>query len=71
MVSLRTARESANLTQAQLAARLGVDSSTVRNWETGRTRLQLSPSKTLLLCTVLGVTLETLIEIEHSPPPSA
>lgn len=68
MVSLRTARESANLTQAQLAARLGVDSSTVRNWETGRTRLQLSPSKTLLLCTVLGVTLETLIEIEHSTP---
>ena len=33
---LRMVRRSAGLTQRQLAARLGVDPSTVRGWETGR-----------------------------------
>jgi transcriptional regulator with XRE-family HTH domain len=32
---LREARESANLTQVELAARLGVSPRTVQNWETG------------------------------------
>lgn len=35
--SIRRARQLAGLTQAELAARLGVDVKTVNNWETGRT----------------------------------
>lgn len=33
---IRRAREAAGLTQAELAARVGVDGRTVRNWEAGR-----------------------------------
>ncbi|MCZ9345260.1 helix-turn-helix domain-containing protein, partial [Streptomyces sp. TRM76130] len=33
----RRLREAASLTQAQIAARVGVTRETVRSWETGRT----------------------------------
>jgi transcriptional regulator with XRE-family HTH domain len=51
-MSLKAARANANLTQKDVAKELGVDVSTVRNWECGRT----FPKQPMIekLCTLYG-----------------
>ena len=55
---IKSLREAENLTQAQLAGKLGVLSTTVSNWETG----VALPKTTILpkLAEVLGCTIDEL-----------
>lgn len=54
MLSIRYHREKNNLTQAELAAKLGVNSNTVTQWETGARKpniIMLKSVAKLLNCT--------------------
>jgi DNA-binding XRE family transcriptional regulator len=46
-LSLREARRQANLTQAELARRLGVSARTIQHWESGTTEPQLRHKRIL------------------------
>ncbi|MFM6073039.1 MAG: helix-turn-helix transcriptional regulator [Dolichospermum sp.] len=53
-------RKRAGLTQRQIALILGLTDLTVRNWESGRSRMKLEPNQMLLLCKTLNCSLEQL-----------
>ncbi|MFM6279503.1 MAG: helix-turn-helix transcriptional regulator [Dolichospermum sp.] len=53
-------RKQAGLTQRQIALTLGLTDLTVRNWESGRSRMKLEPNQMLLLCKTLNCSLEQL-----------
>lgn len=57
--SLRTARQSANLTQREMAARLSVSRSAYTYYETGR--VQPSPQVLADICRILGISADTLL----------
>lgn len=52
-ISLKAARINANLTQAEMARRLGVGKKTVGSWESGKTKPKLD--KVEPICSLLGV----------------
>lgn len=56
-------REQANLTQAQLAALIGVTTNTIQNWESGKSGLD-QIIKYLKLCALLDCELSDLVEYE-------
>lgn len=59
MKSIKIIRESAGLTQEELAQAVGVDRVTVANWESGKTEPKLSQAcKIANLC---GVKIENMI----------
>ncbi|MFM6879481.1 MAG: helix-turn-helix transcriptional regulator, partial [Dolichospermum sp.] len=59
-VMIRNLRTKAKKTQKQVADGLGLTVQTVSNWESGRKHLRLDPSQMLLLCKILGCSLEQL-----------
>ena len=59
MKSIKTVRESAGLTQEELARAVGVDRVTVANWESGKTEPKLSQARKIAnLC---GAKIENMI----------
>ena len=56
----KLARSRAGVSQKAIADELGLSVQTVGNWEGGRSIPSLDPDQTLKLCTLLGVSLETL-----------
>lgn len=62
---IRTAREAAGLSQAQLAERIGTTQRTIGNWERGTATPR---SKTGALETVLGIQLRRPADTHHSAP---
>ncbi|MDJ0598842.1 MAG: helix-turn-helix domain-containing protein [Crocosphaera sp.] len=56
----RLRREIAGLTQAQVAQALGVRPQTISNWEKSVSVPSLNPEQTLMLCSLLGLSLEDL-----------
>ena len=46
-MDLEALRERAGLTRAEVAVRLGISETSVRNWETGRTEPTMTPNKYL------------------------
>ena len=63
---IATKRREQNLTQAQLAERIGVSNKTVSKWETGKTMPDYSVVE--LLCQVLNVTVGELIAGKEKEP---
>ena len=61
-MSLGNLRKQKNLTQAQLADRLGVDRSTVACWETGKCKP--TADKLVKVADVLGCTVDELLREE-------
>lgn len=61
-------RKEKNLTQAELAERLGVSNKTVSKWETGKCMPDYSVAPAL--CRELGVTLSELMDGESAEPGS-
>lgn len=60
---IATARKAANLTQSQLAERVGVSRGAVAQWEMENgTRPDIDNAKTL--CDVLGLTLEQVFAVQ-------
>lgn len=61
---IRFFREKMNMEQKELAAKVGIKSNAVSNWENGRTR----PDIALLpkICQVLGVSMDELFDIPKS-----
>ena len=57
---LRIARENANLSEEELAGRLGVMVRTVKGWESGRSRPRAN--RLQMLAGILGVSLSWLLE---------
>lgn len=66
---LRMARKAAHLSQAALAAALGVTQQAVGKWETGRS----SPDPATLgrIVSLLGITSDALLGLEEPQPPTA
>lgn len=60
MLSIRYHREKNNLTQAELAAKLGVNSNTVTQWETGARKPNIIMLKRV--AKVLNCTTDELLE---------
>lgn len=52
-ITLKAARVNAGLTQKELAKKIGRNESTIVNWETGRTKINLPDFKEL--CKILKV----------------
>lgn len=63
MTGIKRCRKSAGLTQAELAARIGVAQSSVAMWETGRT--QPRASMLVELGKILQTSVDRLLETEH------
>ena len=61
-------RREQNLTQEQLAARLGVSNKTISKWENGKCMPDYSVIE--LLCKELGITLAELLDGEEKEPNS-
>ncbi len=59
-MKLRQIRESKNLSQSELANKMGVDQSAVAQWETNRT--MPTYSNLIKLCKVLGCSISELTE---------
>ena len=59
-INIKTIRESAGLTQAELARAVGVDRVTVANWESGRTEPKLSQAQKM--ADLFGKKLEEMIK---------
>lgn len=57
---LKLMRSSVELSQAQLAEALNVNTQTIRNWEADRSDPSLNPSQTKSLCTTLKTDLDKL-----------
>lgn len=53
-------REAADLSQADVAARLGVKPQTISNWEKERSTPSLDPDQMLALCSLLEVDLNSM-----------
>lgn len=60
---LKRARKLADLTQAQVAARIGVDTSAVGQWETGKT--VPSPTNLTELARLLNVSTDDLLDVRQ------
>ncbi|WP_299408221.1 helix-turn-helix transcriptional regulator [Acaryochloris sp. IP29b_bin.148] len=58
----KISRGRAGLSQAAVAAKLGVKTQTIYNWESNTTKPKLDPWQTWVLCETLGVTLKQLAE---------
>lgn len=65
-MEMKTLREQAQLRTIDVAYRLNVAESTVRNWDTGRTLPTLNPSEMLTLCQMYKISLEELAAIAIS-----
>jgi DNA-binding XRE family transcriptional regulator len=65
-MDMKTLREQASLRTIDVAYRLNVAESTVRNWDTGRTLPTLNPCEMLMLCQMYKVSLEQLAAIAMS-----
>ncbi|MBE9117100.1 helix-turn-helix transcriptional regulator [Lusitaniella coriacea LEGE 07157] len=59
---LKQRRKLLNLTQKQVADRLGVTVTTVKNWEAGRYIPKLYLEQTKALCDLLKLSLDELVE---------
>lgn len=59
---LKKYRESVGLTQRQVAIALDVTVTTVQNWESGRHVPRLTLNQTKILCDLLKVSLEDLVD---------
>lgn len=62
---IRTARESLGLSAAELARRIGVESRTIRSWETDKR--QPRPNRLVMLSGVLDVSMAWLLEGREPP----
>ena len=62
---IRTARESLGLSAADLAQRIGVESRTIRSWETDKR--QPRPNRLVMLSGVLDVSMAWLLEGREPP----
>lgn len=62
---MKVARKRAGLSQKRLAEILGKSDQAVSDWETGRSVPSLTPSKMLLLCEALNISLNDLAQ--HFP----
>lgn len=60
---LKQQRETLNVTQRQVADKLGVTVTTVQNWEAGRHIPKLYPAQMKALCDLLNFTLDELAEL--------
>jgi putative transcriptional regulator len=65
-MNLKQLKKRAELRILDVAYRLNVAESTVRNWETGRTLPTLNPFEMLMLCQMYKVSLEELAVIAIS-----
>jgi len=65
-MDMKTLREQASLRTIDVAYRLNVAESTVRNWDTGRTLPTLNPFEMLILCQMYKISLEELAAIAMS-----
>ena len=63
---MKKLREKLGLTTADVASKVGVSDSTVRNWESGRTEPRLTLNQLILLCDLYGVNLKELSEAVQS-----
>ncbi len=59
-MDMEALRERAGLTRAEVADRLGISETSVRNWETGRTEPTMTPQKYLEILDILKCTPEEL-----------
>ncbi|MGK7920962.1 MAG: helix-turn-helix domain-containing protein [Trichodesmium sp.] len=59
-MDMEALRERAGLTRAEVAERLGISETSVRNWETGRTEPTMTPQKYLEILEILKCTPEEL-----------
>ncbi|NEN89980.1 MULTISPECIES: DNA-binding transcriptional regulator [unclassified Okeania] len=59
-MDMEALRERARLTRAEVADRLGISETSVRNWETGRTEPTMTPQKYLEILDILKCTPEEL-----------
>ncbi len=59
-MDMEALRERAGLTRAEVADRLGISETSVRNWETGRTEPTMTPQKYLDILGILKCTPEEL-----------
>jgi len=58
-ISMKAARINANLTQAEMASRLGVTKKTIGSWESGKTKPKLD--KVEPICSLLGVGYDDIV----------
>ena len=63
-ISLKAARVNANLTQRETAEKMGIDRSTVINWESGKT--YPTAPQLIQLCTLYGVGVDDIFLIPVS-----
>ena len=59
---MKKLREKLGLTTADVASKVGVSDSTVRNWESGRTEPRLTLNQLVLLLDLYGISLKELAE---------
>jgi len=59
---MKKLREKLGLTTADVASKVGVSDSTVRNWESGRTEPRLTLNQLILLLDLYGISLKELAE---------
>ena len=55
-------RDIVGLTQTEIAKKIGVRPQTVSNWEKGVSIPSLNPEQTLILCSLLEVSLQDLVQ---------
>ena len=63
---MKKLREKLGLTTADVASKVGVSDSTVRNWESGRTEPRLTLNQLILLLDLYGINLKELSEAVQS-----
>ncbi len=61
-MNMKDLRQRAGLSAEVVAVKLGKAHSTIRNWESGKSRPTLEPSEMVQLCKLYGCTLEQLEE---------
>jgi DNA-binding XRE family transcriptional regulator len=65
-LTMQLLRMNAGLTAQQVAQKLGVSESTVRNWDKGRTEPQLKLGQVRLLAELYQCSLDDLIAASHN-----